>query len=79
MVGEVVAIGPNAENIKLGEKILYGMHTGAKIDIAMITRDLGIEFDYKSPNARSEYLVLQDEDVIANLDQFFKDGGLNDK
>lgn len=52
--GTVVAVGPDIKDVKVGDRVVYGMYSGEDI-----------EQDEKG--AKVQYKLLDDEDVIAFL------------
>ena len=56
--GEVVKVGPKVENVKVGERVLYGMFAGEPIQF-------GNQHDSKD---KVDLLLLLEEDILASLE-----------
>lgn len=54
-IGEVLAVGPEIKDIKVGDRVIYGAYAGEKIKLRESSKEV-------------DYLLLFDEDVLAFIE-----------
>lgn len=54
-IGEVIAVGPEIKDIKVGDRVVYGAYAGEKVKLRDSSKDV-------------DYVLLFDEDVLAFIE-----------
>ena len=54
--GSVIAKGPNAEGVEIGDKVIFGKHSGTWLDQT---------YSQKAENDDGTMFLCQDEDILA--------------
>ena len=58
--GVVIAVGPSAEGVKVGDHVVFGKHAGAWLDSS---------YTGTSENDDGTTFICQDEDILAIIEQ----------
>jgi len=54
-IGEVIAVGPEIKDIKVGDRVVYGAYAGEKVKLRESTKEV-------------DYVLLFDEDILAFIE-----------